>query len=89
MAKRKKNIFDNMFDRADDISRDVRRAGRRSLGSRKKRKKGSTRKLAKRNNEELQALTEQMSLLVRHLAARPADSLRDTGRMTSPIDRQP
>ena len=89
MAKRKKNIFDNMFDRVDDVSKDVRRAGRRSIGSRRKKKKGGTRKLARRNNEELQALTEQVSLLVHHLAPRPVDGLREPGRVTAPIDRQP
>ena len=73
MGKRKKNIFDNMFDRADDISKDVRRAGRRSFGSRKKKKKSGSRRLAKRNQQELRALTEQVSLLVNHLAVRPSD----------------
>ena len=72
MARRKTNLIDNMFDRMDDISKDARRAGRRTFKS-KKRKKGSSRKWAKRNNDELQALTEQVALLVNHLSKRSVD----------------
>lgn len=67
VAKRRKNLFDNMFDRLDDVSKDFRKAGRRTFKS-KKRKKGSARKWARRNSEQLDALTEQIALLTKHLA---------------------
>ncbi|RKT54450.1 hypothetical protein [Saccharothrix australiensis] len=80
MAKRRKNLFDNMFDRLDDVSRDFRKAGRRTFKS-KKRKKGSARKWARRNSEQLDALTEQMALLVRHLSS-SSDTSREPTRST-------
>lgn len=79
MAKRRKTLFDNMFDRLDDTTRDFRKAGRRTF-RRKKRKKGGARKWAKRNNQELEALTEQVALLVRHLSSRD-DGARDDTRV--------
>jgi hypothetical protein len=69
MSRRRDNLVRNVFDRMDDISKDARRAGRRTFNS-KKRKKGGSRKWAKRNNDELQALTEQVALLVNHLSTR-------------------
>jgi hypothetical protein len=81
MGKRRKNLFDNMFDRLDDVSRDVRKAGRRAVKS-KKRKKGSSRKWAKRNNRELEALTEQMSLLVKHLSRQPGSGISEDTRVS-------
>ncbi len=67
MGKRRNGIFDEILDRFEDVDRDVRKAARRTLGS-KKRKKSSSRKWAKRNARELEALTEQVALLVRQLS---------------------
>jgi hypothetical protein len=67
VGKRRNGIFDEILDRFEDVDRDVRKAARRTLGS-KKRKKSSSRKWAKRNARELEALTEQVALLVRQLS---------------------
>ncbi|MCS7483828.1 hypothetical protein ACFFQW_38465 [Umezawaea endophytica] len=75
---RRKNLVDNMFDRLDDASKDVRKAARRTFKSKKKKKSGS-RKWAKRNNRALEDLTEQMTILTKHVSAmagQPKDSDR-------------
>lgn len=82
MGRRRKSLLDNMFDRVDDVSKDLRKAGRRTFRS-KKRKKGGARKWAKRNNRELEALTEQVALLVRTLSSRSADNRREGASATS------
>jgi hypothetical protein len=66
MSRRRKTLFDNLFDRFDDAGRDVRKASRRAFRTKKK-KKGGARKWAKRTNQEVEALTEQVGLLVQHL----------------------
>ncbi|QFZ18453.1 hypothetical protein [Saccharothrix syringae] len=68
-----------MFDRLDDVSKDFRKAGRRTFKS-KKRKKGSARKWARRNNEQLEALTEQIALLTKHLASDGARAPQRTSK---------
>lgn len=66
MGRRKKTLFENLFDRVDDAGRDVRKAGKRAFRAKKKKKSGA-RKWAKRNNRDLEVLTEQIGLLVKHL----------------------
>lgn len=78
MAKRRKNLIDNMFDRVDDISKDARKAGRRTFRSKKKKKKSGSRGWAKRNNRELEALTEQVGLLVKHLSSQSTDGAKES-----------
>ncbi|GAA1340342.1 hypothetical protein GCM10009660_25490 [Catellatospora bangladeshensis] len=63
VGRRRKSLFDNLSDRADDAGRDVRKAARRAFEG-KKRKKGGARKWARRNNAEPELPTEQVALLV-------------------------
>jgi hypothetical protein len=79
MGKRQKSLFENLFDRVDDAGRDVRKVGRRAFTT-KKRKKGGSRKWAKRTNRQLEDLTEQVSLLVRHLDTLRSNNSRDEAR---------
>jgi len=79
MGKRRKTLFDNLFDRVDDAGRDVRKASRRAFRTKKK-KKGGARKWAKRTNRDVEALTEQVGLLVQHLKQQQPNSSRDEVR---------
>ncbi|MFD4995644.1 hypothetical protein [Streptomyces buecherae] len=62
MAKRRKNLIDDVLDRASDAGRDSRNMTRRALmgKKKKKKKKNSTRKLVKRNNRAIEALVLQL-----------------------------
>jgi hypothetical protein len=67
----RKNLLDKMLDRAEDVDRDLRKATRRAFKSRKrnKNKDRSARKLARRNSEDIHALTAQVAALSRHVSA--------------------
>lgn len=67
----KKNLINDLLDRAGDVNRDVSKVGRKVFRKKKGRKSG--RKLAKRNSRsierlatEMESLTRQVSLLVAH-----------------------
>jgi len=79
MSKRRKNVLEDLFDRLDDVSRDVGKASRRAFRTKKKKKDGA-RKWAKRNNQQLEALTEQVGLLVEHLNSQQPNRSRDEVR---------
>ncbi|MEV0681841.1 hypothetical protein AB0I60_35510 [Actinosynnema sp. NPDC050436] len=80
MAKRSRTLLEDMFDRLDDAGRDLRRAGRRTFKAKKK--NSGSRKWAKRNNQQLELLTEQISFLVKHLSAGTKDGARKAGPET-------
>ncbi|WP_432055898.1 hypothetical protein [Streptomyces sp. bgisy022] len=67
MAKRRKNLIDDVLDRASDVGRDSRELTRRALTGKKKRKKRKNknlRTLVKRNNRALEALVVQLDRYV-------------------------
>ncbi|MFB8298446.1 hypothetical protein ACFVG1_25735 [Streptomyces bacillaris] len=79
MAKRRKNLIDDVLDRAGDVSRDSRNLTRRALTGKKKPKKGKkgTRELVKRNSRAIEALIVQLDQYIKHdrekERGRPAD----------------
>ncbi|MFF5106695.1 hypothetical protein [Streptomyces sp. NPDC000134] len=79
----RKNILDKMIDRADDINRDMRKATRRAVKSRKKRgnRDKAARKLARRNSEDIRALATQVALLSANVSALTE---RDAGTGSAP-----
>lgn len=68
MAKRRKNLIDDVLDRASDVGRDSRDMTRRALTGKKKGKKGKkgTRKLVKQNNRAIEALVVQLDQYIKH-----------------------
>ncbi|WP_424187748.1 hypothetical protein ACOBQX_08110 [Actinokineospora sp. G85] len=70
MGKRKNRMAD-MVDVFDGISRDMQKAGRRAFKGKKK--KGGSRKWAKRNNRQLEQLTEQVAHLTEVLSKQARD----------------
>ncbi|MGW6292322.1 hypothetical protein [Streptomyces sp. NPDC055058] len=62
MSKRRKNVIDDVLDRASDVGRDSRELTRRALTGKKKKKKGkkNAKTLMKRNNRALEALVVQL-----------------------------
>jgi hypothetical protein len=81
--RKRKGLFEHAFDRVDDADRAVRKVARRAVvGKRRKKSKKSGSKLARHNNEQLEALTEQVALLVRHLSV-PTNGSQDVTRSLS------
>ncbi|MFJ4836240.1 hypothetical protein ACIP79_41085 [Streptomyces sp. NPDC088747] len=66
MSKRRKNLIDDVLDRASDVGRDSRDMTRRALTGKKRKEKKSTRKLVKRNNRAIEALVVQLDQYVKH-----------------------
>jgi hypothetical protein len=69
----------DVFDLADDVGKDVRKAGRRAFRT-KRQKKGGARKWAKRNNRQLEELTHEISVLTKHMSTLAANAETKDGK---------
>jgi hypothetical protein len=64
MSKRRKNLIDEVLDRASDIGRDYRTMTRTALTGKKKKKK-NTRKMVQRNTQAIEALILQLDRYIK------------------------